>query len=91
MSLVEAVAAVVLPATQLQALDAAGRALTGPTAVEMAPALADLVRRGEAAASFRVGATINMQLFLAFMVTIGTHSISPVHPASTAALLTARS
>jgi hypothetical protein len=31
----------------LQALDAASRALTGAAAVEMAPALADLVRRGE--------------------------------------------
>jgi hypothetical protein len=40
-------AAAAAAASPLQALDAASRALTGAAAVEMAPALADLVRRGK--------------------------------------------
>ncbi|WIA23756.1 hypothetical protein OEZ85_000433 [Tetradesmus obliquus] len=43
-----------------EALDAASRALTGPAAVEMAPALADLVRRGVGLSS-KVGAASFMR------------------------------
>jgi hypothetical protein len=46
-ALVCIVAAAAAAASHLQALDAASRALTGAAAVEMAPALADLVRRGD--------------------------------------------